>query len=292
MSATTNPSRHAKSRSAQSFLEKTLSGISDALEQALFADEIAGEPGLVQSLDPRVKLIATIAFLLAVSLSHNPLVILGIYLLTLPIAYASHVPLGFYFKRVWVLMPFFTGIVALPALFNIFSPGQPLVTLLALPNFTLSITEPGVITAAFLLLRVGTSVSIGVLLVLTTRWILVLNALRVLRVPQAFVLIMGMTYRYIYLFLHSVNDMFLSRKSRLVGRVSAKEDRQWLGAAMGTMLAKSYDLSDEVYLAMQSRGFRGEAKTMEEPALHQRDWLGLALFLVVAAGFIWLGRQS
>jgi energy-coupling factor transporter transmembrane protein EcfT len=38
----------------------------------------------------------------------------------------------------------------------------------------------------------------AVLLILTTRWAVPLKALRVLRVPQGFVLILGMTYRYIY----------------------------------------------------------------------------------------------
>src|SRR5262249_1993138 len=157
---------------------------------------------------------------LAVSLSRNLAVIGALYMLTLPVALASQVPMGFYLKRAWLFMPFFTGIIALPALFNVFTPGPALLTLIATPSFTLSVTLPVVVTAAFLLLRVGASVSIGVLLVLTTRWASLLKALHVLHVPQVFVLILGMTYRYIYVLLQSANDMFLARKSRVVGRVS------------------------------------------------------------------------
>lgn len=281
--------KRAKSK-GPGFLEKTLAGISETLEQTIFAEEIARERGLLQRLDPRAKLLGALALLIAVSFSHNLPVILGLYLLTLPVAYASRVPMGFFLKRVWVFMPFFTGIVALPALFNIFTPGQPLVTLISTPQFTLSITMPGVITAAFLLLRVGTSVSIGVLLILTTRWTLLLKALRVLRVPQAFVLILGMTYRYIYVLLHTMNDMFLARKSRLVGRVSGGEDRQWLTASMGILLSKAYQLSEEVFLAMQSRGFRGEVLVMDNLEWRRTDTIWLVIFLVVAAIAIGLGR--
>jgi len=277
---------------ARGFFEKTLNDITGALEQTLFAEEIARREGLLQSLDPRAKLIGALALLIAISASHNLTVILALYILTLPIASASRVPMGFYFKRVWVFMPFFTGVVALPALFSPFSPGAPIVTLidLASPRVYLAITQPGVITAAFLLLRVGASVSIAVLLILTTRWTTLLKALRVLRVPQAFVLILGMTYRYIYVLLHAANNMFLARRSRVVGRVASAEDRRWLAASMGALFAKSYALSDDVYLAMQSRGFRGEAQVMETMAWRTHDWVWLSAFVVVAVLAVWIGR--
>jgi cobalt/nickel transport system permease protein len=282
----------AGKRPARSFVEKTLGDLSGALEQTLFAEEMARERGLLQELDPRVKLLGALALLLSVSLSHNLPVIAALYLLTLPVAAASRVPMGFYLKRVWAFMPFFTGIIALPALFNVFTPGAPLVTLvdLASPRLYLAITLPGVVTAAFLLLRVGASVSIGVLLILTTRWTKLLKSLRVLNVPQSFVLILGMTYRYIYVFLHAANDMFLARKSRMVGRLSPGEDRKWLAASMGTLLSKSYDLSDQVYLAMQSRGFRGEVEILDTLTWQGRDWLWLAAFAIVSAAAVWLGR--
>jgi len=280
------------SKSSRGFFEKTLGDITGTLEQTLFAEELSRQPGLLQSLDPRAKLIGALAMLLAISLSHNLIVILALYVLTLPVAYASRVPMGFYLKRVWMFMPFFTGIVALPALFSPFSPGAPIITLidLASPRIYLAITQPGAITAAFLLLRVGASVSMAVLLILTTRWTTLLKAMRVLRVPQIFVLILGMTYRYIYVLLHATNNMFLARKSRVVGRVSSAEDRRWLTTSMGTLFAKSYELSDQVYLAMQSRGFRGEAQVMETMSWRSADWIWLVVFAIVAGIAILLGR--
>ncbi len=277
---------------SRGFFEKTLNDITSVLEQTLFAEEIARQNGLLQSLDPRAKLIGTLVLLIAISASHNLLILVALYLLTLPMAYASHVPMGFFLKRVWVLMPFFTGIVALPALFSPFSPGTPLITLIdsTSPKIYLAITQPGVTAAAFLLIRVGASVSLAVLLVLTTRWAMLLKAMHVLRVPQAFVLILGMTYRYIYVLLHAVNNMFLARQSRVVGYVSGADQRRWLTASIGVLFAKSYTLSDEVYLAMQSRGFRGETQVMELMAWRASDWLWLTIFVGVAGIAILLGR--
>ena len=284
MTTDTSRSTPGPRRARRSVLEGTLADISHTLEQSLFAEEISRRRGLLQSLDPRVKVVSTLALLLAVSLSRNLLVIAGLYGVTLALAAWSSVPLGLFVKRVWLLLPFFTGIIALPAFFV--TPGPPLAYL----PLGLVITRTGAFTAMFLLLRVSTSVSLALLLILTTPWNSVLKALSVLRVPEGFILILGMTYRYIYLLLHTVNDMFLSRKSRVVGRMSTADERRVMAASAGTLLGKSLYLSSEVYLAMQSRGFRGQPRTMDTFQMRTRDWAWGAAILLVAATMIWLGR--
>jgi cobalt/nickel transport system permease protein len=272
-----------KPHKRHSVIEHTLSEISHTLEQSIFAEEIARQRGLLQAIDPRVKVISLVALLIAVGMSRSIAVIVGLYVFTLILAGVSSVPLGFFIKRVWLFMPFFTGIIALPALF--ITPGPVLVQL----PLGLVITRTGALSAVFLLLRVSTSVSLAILLVLTTPWNTVLKALGVLRVPDVFVLILGMTYRYIYLLLHTVNDMFLSRKSRVMDRLSGAEERHLIAASAGTLLGKSLHLSSEVYLAMQSRGFRGYPRTMDTFKMRSMDWAYLFSVLAITALAIWLG---
>jgi cobalt ECF transporter T component CbiQ len=162
-------------------------------------------------------------------------------------------------------------------------------TLLQLP-FGLVITQTGATTSLFLLLRVSTSVSLTLLLILTTPWNIVLSALTVLRVPDVFILILGMTYRYIYLLLHTANDMFLSRKSRMVGRLTGAEERRMIAAISGALLNKSFNLSSEVYLAMLSRGFHGTIVTLKPFKMQVRDWAWLVVFLALASLAAFLGR--
>ena len=265
-------------------LEGTLHNITETLERGLFAEEISLRPGLLQSLDARVKVVAVLALLIGVNLSHSLWVILGLYLLTFGLALASGIPADTFIRRVWLTLPFFTGILILPALF--ITPGPALVHL----PFGLIITHTGVITALFLLLRVSTSLSLTMLLILTTPWNTVLSALGVLRVPDVFILILGMTYRYIYLLLHVANDMFLSRKSRTVGTLTTAEARRTLASVSATLLSKSLNLSSEVYLAMQSRGFRGTIVTLKPFRMGRRDWMCLAGFLFIAGLAVFLGR--
>ena len=231
-------------------------------------------PGIWQSVDPRVKIVATLSLVLAANLAHSIPILIVLYLLALLVAAAGRIPLGFFVRRVWLFLPFFTAIIALPAIFSFVTPGAPLVVISQHPY--IAITEQGVRSALPLLLRVATSVSFGIILILTTRWGELLRSLSSLHVPQVFVLILGMTYRYIFLLLHSANDMFMARKSRQVGRVSGSGERRWIAGSMGALLGKSYHLSDEVYLAMVSRGFRGEAKALEPLRMRAVDWGWLA----------------
>ncbi|HTX92280.1 MAG TPA: cobalt ECF transporter T component CbiQ [Anaerolineales bacterium] len=265
-------------------LEDTLHGISETLERGLFAEEISLRRGLLQGLDARVKVLATLALLVGVSLSRNLWVILGLYTLAFGLALASAIPADFFIRRVWLALPFFTGALILPALF--ITPGP---VLLHLP-LGLVITQTGLNSALFLLLRVSTSLSLALLLILTTPWNTILSALGVLRVPDVFILILGMTYRYIFLLLHTANDMFLSRKSRSVGALSNANARRILASISATLLGKSLNLSSEVYLAMQSRGFRNTIVTLKPFRMQRRDWLWLFIFLAVTGLAIFLGR--
>ncbi len=278
------PSARAASQPRITFVERTLGELDQVLAETLFGERIARSRGFLQTFDPRARLIATLLVLLAVGLSHHLAVIAALYALALGMAVVSAVPLGFFVKRVWLLLPFFTGVIALPALFLV--PGPSLV---ALP-WGLAITRTGATAALFLLLRVGTSVSWAALLVLTTPWNALLSALAALKVPDVLVLVLGMTYRYIYLLLQIVGEMLVSRKSRLVGRLDGSTERRLLAASLGTLLTRSLDLSGEVYLAMQSRGFRGVPRPLEHPHFRPRDWLCLAVTVVGVGLAVWLGR--
>jgi len=250
----------------------------------LSAEVLSGRHGLFQGLDARVKLWGVLGLLVAVGLSHRLAVIAAIYLAVLALGWASALPLDSLVRRVWLALPFFTGVIALPALF--LTPGPPL---LELP-LGITLTRTGMMTALFLLLRVATSVSLSLLLILTTPWNTVLSALGTLRVPDIFVLMLGMTYRYIYLLLHITNDMFLSRKSRVVGHMSLERNQKMIASVAGTLLGKSLNLSGEVYIAMQSRGFQGRHITLRPFHMRATDWVWAVLLSGFAAACIWIGR--
>lgn len=255
------------------------------MERAVYAEELAKQNGLLQRLDPRVKVVGLFALIIAAALAHNIATILSIFGFALALALLSRIPIRTLATRVWISALLFTGFIALPAIF--ITPG-PVIYRLPLINW--AVTETGLRSAIYLITRVETAATLSLLLILSTPWTHILKALRVLRVPVLFIVILGMTYRYILLMLQTARDMFESRQSRMIGRLQGAERRRVAAASVGVLLSKTFHLSSEVYLAMQSRGFRGEVYTLDDFRMRRRDWLALIFFIFTALLAFRLGR--
>jgi cobalt/nickel transport system permease protein len=274
---------HRRSR----FVRDTIAGLNRRLDRALFADELAAADGLLQKLDPRVKIISLLVLLLVVTAARNLPTIVIVFTIAFLLAVFSRIPVRTLALRVWLGAFVFSGLIALPAIFV--TPGR---SLFQLPLLGWPISAPGLSSALYLIARVETTVTLSMLLVLTTRWTKVLKALRVLRVPVVLVVILGMTHRYIFLLLQSARDMFESRESRTVGTLDGRQRRQLAAATSGVLLSKTLLLSTDVYAAMQSRGFRGEVYTLDDFKMRGRDWFALVIFLTTALILFWFGRQG
>jgi energy-coupling factor transporter transmembrane protein EcfT len=144
--------------------------------------------------------------------------------------------------------------------------------------------------ASFLLLRVETTATLSLLLILSTLWNQLLRALRSFRVPTVVVVMVTMTYRYLFLLLQTALSMFESRQTRLVGRLAPVDQRRFAAAGIGVLLDKAFQLSGEVHTAMLARGFRGEARLLDELQMTPSDWLRLSALVTIAVAALWLGR--
>jgi cobalt ECF transporter T component CbiQ len=268
---------------SRSFLESTTVGFGHALTRAMLSERTAQQRGLLQALDPRVRVVGLFALVLAVTLSRKLAVVFALLALAVLMAVLSRVSVFTLAKRVWLIVLGFTGVIALPALFV--TPGRPIATL-----GTIAITEQGLRTAVMLILRVETAVTFTTLLVLCTPWSHVLKALRALRLPKEAIVMLAMTYRYVFLLAETAGQMFESRRSRTVGVLSPADQRHMAARTAGVLLSKSIALSDEVYVAMQSRGFRGEVQVLSNWRLTMWDWIGLLCFLLAGSFAVWMGR--
>jgi cobalt ECF transporter T component CbiQ len=247
-----------------SFVAKTLNGGAGVLRQAMFAEDTAGRRGLLQRLDARVKVVTMLALLVAISLVHSLPVLVLAYLCTLPLAWLSKLRLPFFIKRVWLFVPLFTGIVVLPATLNMVTPGEIVVPLGTWFGHPIGMTSQGLTSAALIVTRVATSISLVVLLTLTTSWTKLLAALRALFVPRVFILVLGMAYRYVFHLLTSVTDMYEARRARSAGAPSeTRSGRAFVAATAGALFGKTHALAEEVHMAMVSRGYTGDARSLQ-----------------------------
>jgi cobalt ECF transporter T component CbiQ len=239
-------------------LENTLSQLSATLEGA--------EPARQAAFDPRVKVIGALVLTVAAVSARRWEVIAVL----LALQTAAALFLGIAWKRLlagWAGGLFFAAVVAVPA---IFTSGWQL--------------------ALLLVLRSEASLTCWMLVILTTPFSLVLRALQTLYVPTVFIAILSMTFRYIFLLVQTAQDMLLSRRSRIVGRMNGADHRRLISSTAGVLLGKSVQMSDDVYQAMASRGFRGEIRVMQDFQMTARDWVVLGVVLALAAAVFVMGR--
>ena len=271
----------------KNFIERSIMGTLSFVKDTIFANEYALQKGFLQSLDPRIKTLTFLLFIVQILLTKNLFILLCLYAVCLLLTLWSKISLGFFLKRTWIFIPLFSLLIAIPALFNIVTPGDPLITFKVI-GLKLIITRQGLLGATLFLLRVITSVSFAVLLSVTTKHFELLKVLRVLRIPQVFVMTLGMCYRYIYLFVEIIENIYRAIKSRVGTKIHYKRGQHIVAWNIAYLWSRSYQLNEEVYKAMLSRGYRGEPVVMDDFQITIKDGLWLCLVFIISALMIYL----
>ncbi|MDQ1476139.1 MAG: cobalt/nickel transport system permease protein, partial [Actinomycetota bacterium] len=279
-------------RRKSGFVERTIAGGADLLRNAMFSEDLSSERGLLQQLEPRVKLVGLFGLLIVTAFVRHAPVLLGMYAATLALAAASQLSISSFVRRVWLFIPLFTSVVVLPATLNVVTPGHVIVPLGTWFGHPLGFTEQGLTSAGLIVTRVATSISLVVLLTLTTSWPRLLAALRALCAPRIFILVLGMTYRYLFHLLDSVTDMYTARKSRTVTRdADVTSGRAFVAASAGALLGKAHALSEEVHMAMVARGYRGDARVVSTVRVRGVDAAFLLACIAGAIGAVGVDRM-
>jgi cobalt ECF transporter T component CbiQ len=270
-------------RRRRGLAEHTVQHLAGAMNRALLAERLARTDGLLQRLDPRVKVVGLLAFAVAAAAVGSTLVLLGLLGLAVTFALLSRVPL-LALWRMWTGVLVFTGLIALPAVF--LTPGD---VLYRVPLLDWPVTAQGVRAAGRLLLRAETTATFPLLLILCTPWVHVLKALRVCGMPAVLVVILGMTHRYLFVLLQVARDMHEAKRSRTVGALGPADHRRLAVASIGVLLERTHQLTEEVHLSMLARGFRGEVHTLDDFRARWWDGIALVAFLGTAGAALWLG---
>jgi cobalt/nickel transport system permease protein len=255
----------------RSLARRTALAVQHAVTEVLENEEVASRPGLMQRLDPRVKLLTILLFAVTASFVESLWVLLLLVALTALMAAASQLSIVSFSRKVWASAGFFALLLSLPAATAWITPGEVLVQI-----GPVSITAPGLYIAARLTTRVAAGAGIGLLVVWTTRWTDLLHALTALRVPDLVVATLAMTQKQIVSLLRTVENTHLARESRMLTTGSAKQNRGWVTERMAFVARKSMKTADDVYDAMLARGFTGAMPSLVRLRTTARDWVWLA----------------
>lgn len=263
-----------------------------------FLDPYRPRSSPIHQLDPRLKFMLTLVFILT-----NALIPPGawpVYVLLLAIMLSveilSDLGIGYVLKRAVLAFPFV--LAALPVLFTL--PGTPLFSL-SLGVWSLTASQPGLERLISITLKSWISVQAAIVLAASTPFPDLLIAMRALRVPRLLVAIFGLMWRYLFVLVDEALRLMRARASR-----SGQSDRPgaktggglvWrartTGGMAGSLFLRAIERSDRIYMAMLSRGYDGEVRLLPQPALKPIHWfimaasLALLLALLGTAYLFW-----
>jgi len=240
-------------------------------------DQYADTESGLKPVAPAARVLGTLAIALgAASLPPGAwLEMLVPLLLVLGLSRVARVPLATLLRRASVPL----GFLALASAgLLVLSPGNPVATI---GPFT--VTDGGVTLVGSALLRGGAAIGAGVLLVSTTRFPDLVEALRELRLPAVVTAALGLAYRFLYLLTDEMAQLHRAAASRNAGGGRVARRNLMLGIT-ASALTRGFARSERVHRAMLARGYTGALPSLHPHPLDARSaGAVLALSLLLAA---------
>ena len=211
-------------------------------------DEIGRGDTIIHKINPLVKMIVTIIYLVVVLSFHKysvsqliPYVFYPVIIIVL-----GEIPPLMVLKRILYVMPFII----------ILGISNPIFDKTGWFMINGIIISKGWLSFFSLVIKCILTVTAGIIFIGTTKVEDIALALRKIYIPKIMVTQIILTYRYISVLGEEVDRIkkAYSLRSPLKPKISIKD----LGSILGQMLLRSFDRANRIYDAMLLRGFHGE----------------------------------
>lgn len=249
-----------------------MNAIDRALHEFRSLDAVAARDTGAALLDPRAKLLVTLAFIVVVVSFDRYQVanLLPLALFPLVMAIWSAVPLRALARKLLIAAPF-------ALMVGLFNPWLDRAPMLDLGGFEIS---AGWVSFGSIFLRFVLAMSAALILVASTGINAVAEALARLGAPRAFTGQLVFLYRYAFVLGEEASHMLTAAQLRGQGRPAIRFG-VWVKLT-GQLLLRAFDRAQRIYLAMLARGFDGDMKTIGRLQWSRAD---TAFTLVCCSGF-------
>lgn len=242
-----------------------MANITKVYHKMLILDELADGRTALHGINPVIKLLVTISYLLIV-VSYGKYDISGLiplFFYPVIIMTAGDIPARVILTGLAISAPLVIGI----GIFNPFLDREIVMTVLGLQ------VSAGMLSFAALLIKCILTVSAALLLLATTGINRLAAALHRLHLPQVFIIQLLLTYRYI--------SVLVGEASRVRNAYALRAPYQqgisipvW-GSMIGLLLLRAYDRASRLYHAMKLRGFESQYYGASLDRLRKADILYL-----------------
>jgi cobalt/nickel transport system permease protein len=264
-----------------------------------YLDPYRPRASLIHQLDPRVKFVLAVAFILATALTPPgawPVYIL-LFAIAVSVVIASTLGVGYVLKRSALALPFV--LAALPLLATV--PGPSAVVLQA-GSWPIAISWAGLERFASLAFKSWLSVQMAIVLAASTSFPDLLLAMRAVKIPRLLVATVGLMWRYLFVLADEALRLMRARAARS-GQASLPGLKPggslaWrarvTGGLAGNLFLRALERADRIYAAMAARSYDGEVRALPLPPLPATQKVALVGGLVVLAmlaglAYLWGG---
>ena len=280
------------------FIEKGIHHVAHVIKTGYIQWETASKDDFFQNIDARIKVLFLLFYVVIVSLKKDILPEIFIATFVFILTMIARLNILRLYERVLFFSFIFGFLVALPSAFNVITRGEIIFPVLHLSKSysfwiyqipeEIGLTRVGVYGVMMLTSRVMNSLALSFFVLYTTPFPEIIKALKVLKVPDGFLMIITLSYKYMFIFAKTVEDMHLAKKSRLVGQASNAEARRWIAGRIAFIFKKTRLRCEEIFKAMFSRGFSDNIKIYGVKKLCARDWFTGVIFFLVGILFLWM----
>ena len=279
-----------------SFLNRTIVNAGGAIKSIYFQAENSTHENILHRIHPSVKLISLIYLEIVISIVRHPAAQLATTLFIFFLFILSGLKVIQVYRKIFLLVFIFGFLIMLPATLNVISPGRiifNLVTLQAPLNFwiyhiprQIGITAEGLRVMSLVFLRALNSVAFAMLIVYTTSFPAFVKSFKILGVPDTFLMIISLAYKYIFILSRTIEETFFALKSRLIGNLQNKSIRKLVGRLIFNIFKKSMATYENTWYAMVSRGYRGKVILHSQKQVVLKDVVALLIIVALGIGLV------
>ncbi len=291
-----SPLKRDSGRVRVSSVEKGIAHLASVIKKGYVHSELLPKSGLFQKIDPRIKVLFLVFFIVIISLKRDLLSELYISIFILVLALLSRIRIIAFYRRVLLFGFMFGFLIALPSALNLITRGEiilPIATLSRSYDFwiyhvpaTIGVTRAGMLGVALLTMRVINSLSLSFLVLYTTPFPDIVRALKILKVPATFLIVISLCYKYIFIFSKTVEEMYLAKRARMLREENHKKAREWIAGRLALIFRKTHLRCEEVLRAMVGRGFSDTIKLYGLGKVPAADWASGAILFSIGLLFL------
>jgi cobalt/nickel transport system permease protein len=283
-------------KASLSFLDRTILNSARAIKSIYLQAENAMKENLIYNIHPHIKLFSLIYLAVMISIAGN----LNAQLLATSLIFIFYIiarlQTSQVYRKIFLLAFVFGFVFVFPASLNMITPGKIILNLVTFHRPSqfwiyhipqqIGFTLEGFQVVSLVFLRVFNSISVAMLIIYTTSFPSFIKSFKIIGVPDTFLMIISLAYRFIFILSRTIEETYFALKSRLFGNIRSRSLRKLVGGRIFFVFKKSMIIYENTYYAMVSRGYQGKIVLPSQKQITYKDFIALVIIIASGIGII------